>query len=171
MNVRNAEPREFAVRSTEPRNRFGVPGARRGSFVGYPKSRVPRHLVPWPGRAIGAFCEQEGFSGAPYLIIYRGRTILIPAARPAKCHGGIKHCLPIGAARTRTRARSRSLYLEPCDIQCRTAIVIYAPPCRPPRTLPRSLGPSRPFQRDRATWNKRARPLNFAILLPSLVPD
>lgn len=122
----DTEPREFAVRSRAIGP--GYRGLARSSDI--PNPAFLGTLSP--GRSPRDRCllrEQEGFSGAPYLIIYRGRTILIPAVRQAKCHGGIKHCLPIGAARTRTR--TRPLYPEPRDIQCRTTIVIYAPPCRP----------------------------------------
>jgi hypothetical protein len=69
-----------------------------------------------PARSARLLREQEGFSGAPYLIIYRGRAILIhPPRSPAKCHGGIKHCLPIGAVRSRViynAARRRYLCIS-----------------------------------------------------------
>lgn len=110
----------------------------------------PAFLVPWPAAPSVPFARARGIFGRPVSDYLPGTDDLdtSPLAT-AKCHGGIKHCLPIGAARTRTRTRTRSLYLEPRDIQCRTAIVIYAPPRWPSRALSRSLGVCRPFQRDR----------------------
>lgn len=78
------------------------------------------HSAPVP--SVPFYVNQKDFRAPSYLIIYRGRTILISGALlPAKCHGGIKHCLPIGAARARADAvplrdivqcRSPSLFMH-----------------------------------------------------------
>lgn len=99
---------------------------------------------------------REGFSDAPYLIIYRGRAILILAGSLAKCHGGIKHCLPIGVA----DADQAAWYTMPL------AIIIYAPSLL---SRSSSSSPVRSVdlfsnRRIGRTWNEHTRLLNFAVL-------
>lgn len=98
---------------------------------------------------------REGFSDAPYLIIYRGRTILILAGSLAKCHGGIKHCLPIEVV----DADQAAWYTMPL------AIIIYAP------SFPLSFLPLCPFVLSTfsAIDESDTRETNICIFLNSSV--
>jgi len=51
---------EFAVRFTGLRI-----GPRSGAFVGYPESRVPRHLVLWSTTPSVPFAQARGIFGRP----------------------------------------------------------------------------------------------------------
>lgn len=123
-HVARTSARKCPNRATRNRNssQRGSSVSFLGAFLGTLSPGLAAPSVPFTR-------TREGFSDASYLIIYRGRTILILAGSLAKCHGGIKHCLPIGVV----DADQVAWYTMPL------AIIIYAP------SFPLGLLPLCPF--------------------------
>lgn len=149
-----------ARRSRRSRRCSRIP---RCSPTACPHGRVVAPSVPF-ARARGIF----GRSVSDYL----PRTGDLDTRRsPAKCHGGIKHCLPIGAARTRYRrviynaARHRYLctffpqfFLLLLDLR-----LLFLPHSLV-HSVCRALRRDRRSRAHRATRKQRARPLNPVVL-------